>query len=362
MSKRNLIIAAVILGIVAISIQYFSNTGKRKADSRIGSPLANADVVEAIDEIVIENFTSAVHVRKRGDQWLIEEMDGFPCDMQKLIELLDKVTTHKIASLTTKDPERLAHFKVRYKEEKSSSAKTSGTQLILKGEGKEIFKLISGRHRDSVAKDSNAPSYPDGTYVRIGEEAAVYLIKENLELNTKADHWIRKVLVNLEKDQIKAVRYETQKARFALERPSKEKDLNIQDLGENEKIKDYERSGVLNELKSLSIQQIVKRTKKVEDALQLKSEISVELFDTSNFAFQILSKTEIDPLKTDDKKEKVTYYIKVLPSSSDTSKRKWPTVYAMAEKWLYEIDEWQAKKWLKSRKDFVALKDEKKQG
>ncbi len=351
MSKRNLIICTLVLGVVAVLIQFLSNSGNRNEDPLVGSPLADQNLIESIDEIVIQDFKAAVHFQKKGDQWLIVEKDNYPVDIKQLIELLDKIVTIKVASLVTGDPNRLAHFRLLYKDDAKSNETSTGTQLILNGGGKEVFRILTGKSRDSVRSTPNSPPRPDGTYIRIGKTQKVYLIKENLDLDIDTENWLQKTLVVLEKALIKAIRYETQNARFVVERESKDKELKMMELGENEKTSDYELSGVLTELKSFSIEQVVRRTPELENGLELKSAISVEMFDKSFFDFQLFSKTVKDPLKKE--KDKVTFYIKILPSSLEISQQKWRSVYGLAEKWLFVVEEWQAKKWMKAKKDFV---------
>ena len=359
MLKRNLIIIAVVLGVLALAAQYISSPKKGLRDSRINKTLASVDLVEKVDEIVIENNDSIIHLQKIGNNWRIKEKDGYLVNVQEILTLLEKITSYKVASIVTQNKDRLAYFKLLYKTEGGDS-KSVGSQLILKAEQKPLYTLLVGRHRDSISKSSNVPSYPDGTYIRIGDDVSVFLIKENLALDLNPNAWVQKKLVMIEEDQIKAVRYETQTDRFILSRESKERNLVLSGLGKDEKTSDFERSTMVNALKEFTVDDVISRNQKLESGLEMKSDVSVELFDQSIFEFQVFAKTVSDPLKKKESEKKLTYYLKLVVPPSEVSQKKWEAIYSLADKWLFEIEEWRAKKWLKSRKEFITAEDKAK--
>jgi len=209
MSKRNLIIIAVVLVVFALGIQFFSSSKNSRRDSRIGVTLVDSDIVESIEEIVIEKDTAALHLQKQDNLWRIKEKNGYPANVKDILTLIQNITSYKVASIVTENPNRLAYFKLLNKSE-SGDKSSQGSLLTFKSGDKPIFELLVGKHRDSIDKGSDAPAYPDGTYVRLGDSKSVFLIKENLDLNADAGTWMQKQLAIIEEEQIKAVRYETQ--------------------------------------------------------------------------------------------------------------------------------------------------------
>jgi uncharacterized protein DUF4340 len=199
MSKKNLLIAAALLVSIAVFVQLYSKKSKRSGDSPVGSTLASVDLADTTDEIVIENSKSATHLKKNGDEWVITDKSNFPVDTQKLVALLENVTTYRIASLVSKDKNRLAHFKLQTKTE-SSNDETTGTALSFRSKGKTLFSMVAGRNRDSISSNPKQPSRPDGTYIRIGLQGVVYLVKENLSFETNKDEWMRTVLLSLNEE------------------------------------------------------------------------------------------------------------------------------------------------------------------
>ncbi|NQU64661.1 MAG: DUF4340 domain-containing protein, partial [SAR324 cluster bacterium] len=243
MPKRNLIVAATLLIIIALFVNLYSKKDNRQENSLIGKPIVRLELVETIDEIVIENKDAALHLHKKSNGWVITEKNEFPANTQKLVELFDHMTTYRLAALITEDKDRLAHFGLLYK---SAAKDTAGEQLTLKRESKETFRMVAGKNRDSVSPNQNLPSRPDGTYIRIGESSAVYLIKENINFETGTDEWIQKVLLTMNKDQINSIHFENPNNSFLIERDSSEKKPVITDLLNDETTNEQEVKDLLN--------------------------------------------------------------------------------------------------------------------
>ena len=353
MSKRNLIIAAALLIIIAIFVNLYSKKNKRPGDSPIGKQIARTELVETIDEIVIEKQETALHLHKKAHRWLITEKNEFPANTQKLVELLDSITTYRLAALVTKDKDRLAHFGLLLNEEAKNGEGTTGTQLVLKSKGKVVFKMIAGKNRDSVSSNPNLPSRPDGTYVRIGETAAVYLVKENINFETQLDAWVQKVLITMNKDQIKSVQFESPGSRLRFERENSDKKLLVTDLSSSEITDEEAVKEMLDELETLSVYNAIQRNSDLENRLGLKSEISVTLFDGSKLNFQILVKTEKKTLEKDKDNVVETHYLNLLSASPAGKNADWKEINELGKSWLFELEKWQATNWLKTKKDFT---------
>ncbi len=360
MAKRNLIIAASVLIILAAVSQLITQQNNKTTDDKVGNYIFSSALISSFDEVIIEDMKEHVHLNKNGDQWTVAEREGFTANNNDLVKIVDELTNYKVAALVTKDKKRLDYFKVKYKTESGSNENTTGTQLILKGSGKEVFKMIAGKQRDSKPANPESPPHPDGTYVRIGEAETVYLIKENLNLETNPDEWIDKSIFKVGKDEVKSIRYELTNDRFELKREEKGKKLELVGLGKDEKTSDYEQSSLLTDLEDYKIDEIIKKSSQPEKELALKSVITVATFDDETLEFQLLAKEEIDPLEKDEsKKKKSTYFIKVPSPTNPSETSRWKNIHQLGQKWLFKLDEWQAKRWTKTKKDFTTS-DKKK--
>ena len=353
MSKRNLIIAAALLIAIAIFVNLYSKKSGQKADTLIGKQIASIELVETIDEIVIQKHQTAIHLQKKANGWQIKEKNGFPANTQKLVELLDSITTYRLASLITKDKDRLAHFGLLFNSEGKNDGEKAGTKLELKSGGNVVFKMIAGKNRNSVSSNPNLPSRPDGTYVRIGETNTVYLVKENINFQTDIVEWIQKTLITTNKAQIKSVRLESPSSRVLFDRENSDKQLIVTDLSKSEVTDEKAVKDMVDELEALSISDAIQRNKDFIRKLGLKSNISVSLFDGSKLTFQILVKTEKKPLEKDKDSVKETHYLELISSSAAGNNSDWKELNELGKLWLFELEEWQAKNWLKSKKDFT---------
>jgi len=356
MSKKNLLIVAALLVIIAVFVQLYSKKSKRSGDSPVGDVLASAELADTSDEIVIEKNKTAIHLKKNGDEWVITEKNDFPVDTQKLISLLEIVTSSRIAALVSKDKSRLAHFNLLTKTEPGNDDETTGTTLAFKSKGKTLFSMVAGRNRDSASTNSKRPSRPDGTYIRMGLKEVVYLVKENLSFETNADEWMRTVLLSVDEVQVKSVRFESPVSRFLLTREDSKAPLKPADISGSEQTDTETVERILEELKSFKIENAYLKNSAREDDLKLNSEIAVTAFDGSHFNFQILVKTEKSGLTKGDDKEKKTYFAKVLTAASNAKASDWQLIDNLGKRWLFKLDSWQAETWLKTRKDFLKSK------
>lgn len=354
MSKKNLLIITALLVAIAVFVQLYSQKSRRQGDTPVGNPLASVNLVESIDEIVINGSKKAIHLKKQDEQWVVTERGDFPVDSGKLVQLLDNLTSFRIASLITKNQSRFADFSVQESSTKDSGSAAGGTRLQLKSGGTTAFQMIAGKSRDSVSKDPNRPSRPDGTYVRIGNTPAVYLIKENLSFDSDPDEWIQKVIMRIDRDTVQSIRFENQASRFDIERADAKSDLLPAGLAKEENADKQALDDLLDELNEFKINTANPRGSNLEKRVRLQSEITVSLFDNSILKFQILTKTDKNPLaKEEADKTEITYFAKLVEVNSSTNSDAWRQLKTLGDNWLFEVDEWQAKNWLKSRKEFI---------
>ena len=358
MSKKNLIILALILVVVAIATQLANRPGKKQTDAITGNPILAANMVEAFDEVLIQDEKGKLHLQKKEGLWTIQEKDGYPLDMKKLLEMVENLTRQKVASRVTQDKQRLPYFKLVYQDEDKANSENSGTQLTLQKDGQEIFRLIAGKKRQSKSSRPDMPAHDDGTYLRIGQSSNVYLTKETLSFDTEVKEWIQTTLFRLDSKEIESIRYEANNSEFELARAEKDKDLEITDLGEKEQMKTSERSSLLKDLEDFKIDEIIERSPLLIKELELKSKISLKLYNSAPLTFNVYSKLVEDPMQTDkEKKEKeYSYFASFASNGNIADNSKWKPVTELGEKWLFKLDEWKAKRWIKSRKDYIEEK------
>lgn len=347
MSKKNLLIVAVLLIAVAAFIQVYSRRDSRQKDSPVSKPLASVNLIEGIDEIVIQKGKQAIHLQKNSSQWIISEKENYPADTAKLVELLDNITSYRVASLITRDESRLPHFHLQ-------DQSPNGISLSLNSSGNTVFSMMVGKNRVPPSSGNGRPAHPDGTYIRIGESTSVFLIKENFSIKSDIDSWLDKLLIAIDRKSVKSINFESTHSRFAFSRNENKSDLTLSDLSDKESMDQQALTDLLKELESFNIDSAISKSSKLDRNLQLKSEISVSLFDGSSLIFQILTKTDKNPVaKKKDEEKELTYYAKLVEVNPAGDQTDWQQMAELGKNWLFKLDDWRAKNWVKSRTDFI---------
>ncbi len=325
MSKRNLAFVTLLIALIALGSHFFINQRKSGGDTRVGQTLTNSDVVGEMDEIELVEADTELHIKKATDGWMITEKDDFPVNMEKVFQLINQLTTSKIASLVTKDTGRFAHFKVK----QDGDWQERGTKLSIKKSGSAIFQLLIGKHRNKLtSKEGNG--IPDGTYIRFSDQDSVYLIKENLSYKTDPDEWIRTRLFKINKDEFKMV---------ALENPQK---ISFSRKDKSDKFHKKVLT-LIEELDEFSLVKIQKNSSDFSSGLVRKSKVSLSLFDGSSLSFQLFEKG-----KEDDKE----YWVKFL-EANDSGKNGWSGLISLSKNWYFNIYSFKAEHFLKTKKDFT---------
>ncbi len=350
MSKRNLVITAAVLVALALVSQWFGRSENNKQDAKIGSPILASSQVDAFNEVILQNSSGKTTIQKKEDSWVLAEKNSFPANVEKLLELVEKLTVSNVGSLVTKDEKRLAYFKVVYWDDESASIENSGTQLLLNNQGQNIFSMMVGKKRQSKS------GQPDGVYIRVGDDPFVYLIKENLVLETDPIEWIRSSLFKLDKKEVNSVILEVSGDRVKLERKEKGENLELAGLKEGQKTAEYEVSSLLSDLENFKIDNLVAKNEIREKDLSLKSVVTVSVFDSPDLRFNVLSRT-LPQEAAAEAEEEEKYFISLLKSNDPEAQQKWGDIYNLGETWLFEMDDWKAKRWVKVRKDFIEDKD-----
>ncbi len=352
MAKRNLIITAVVLVAIAYSVQYFKNVKIDKTDNLIGKVLINAELFESVDQIRLSNSDNSVTLSKIENDWIVQNEDNFPVNMEKLIQLMEKANTYKIASIITKDSNKLSDFKVLYSSESNSEKKGIGSEMLFKASEKELAKLVLGKERTSVSKTNTSPyggAGGDGTYVRIGNKKVVYIIKDNFSFDTDPKKWIQTDLFKVEKEKVKKIEFKHSDVAFSLVRAAKNKQFEMPEIEKDQKLKNDPESGLLNDLSDFSISDILIRSQDFEKNLVLKAGIIVTLFDDSQIKFSISEFSKMVEDKTEQE-----YYILFDKSQKDYV----PSIVQLNQKWLFKIEEWKVKKWLQAQAEYYQKESE----
>ena len=340
MAKRNLIIIALVLVAVAAISHYSSKRSIKNSDDKIGKPIVDSALFENIDGIVLTQAEHTTELEKKGDQWQVKIKGGFPTDMEKLLKLLEKVSSYTISSLVTKDADRMGDFETYYKGEENATTENSGYQLTLKQGSETVFKVVIGKVRTSSSQNLGS----GGTYIRLGDPKVVYLIKETLVFESNPQTWLQSKLFSVEKDHVKSVSFNIKDKTFSFEREDKDKKFKLNDLKKSETLDSKPLSGVINDLNDFAIEDIKAHSDQFVKGLKKASVATIDLFDGKKIKFEVLYS-----VKKTGKDEVKSYFVKFHPETESFDKG----VVELNQKWLFTVEGWKIKKWFKAREEYL---------
>jgi len=345
MAKKNLLITAVVLVAVAYGFQYFKNNNSGKQDPFVGKPILQSGIVESIDKITLNTPTTGVTLQKNDGKWEVSDADNYPVNMEKLIKLIENLSVSRIASLVTADPDKMADFNVLLPQDANDKKEHIGSLITLVQGDKILFQLVIGKNRTAVSQNASQPQGAggsDGTYIRLGEKKAVYLIKDNLTLDTDSKKWLNTVLFRIEKDTIQTIDFKVGKDAFQFTRAEKKDELTLSDIPTGETIESNPVSGLLNDLSEFEIKDIVLTRDMGEKHLKLVSQARIKLFSGDGPSFEVF--------ETGDTEKQ--YFIQFLPDTKSFSAE----LIKLNDKWTFEMEGWRIKKWLKAKAEYYQKK------
>lgn len=194
MNQKTLIglaIAALIAIVVAITINHSNRPRSEGAEQTPYLAQTLHDHVNDVDKVAITGADDKpIATISRGTEgWSIAEKGGYSADTGKLREFLLKLADAKLIEQKTASKDKYAALGVEDVADKDAK----GVQVELGGLEQPV-KVIIGT--------SNARN---GTYVRRAGEAQSWLASGSLNVDKKADAWLRKELVDVPATRIASV-------------------------------------------------------------------------------------------------------------------------------------------------------------
>jgi hypothetical protein len=188
-----LVVAALIAIGFAIAINHSNQPRSESGGETPASYLVPGlrEHVNDVDKLVLtgaENKPVATLTRG-ADGWTIAEKGGFAADTGKLREFLLKLADAKLVEQKTANKDKYATLGV----EDVSDKDAKGIQVELGGLAQPV-KLIVGT--------ANARG---GTFVRRGGDAQSWLASGSLNVDKKAENWLRKDLIDVAANRVESV-------------------------------------------------------------------------------------------------------------------------------------------------------------
>jgi hypothetical protein len=187
-----LVVLLAALGGGALLVRQQADSQKPADAASLGQPLFKGLQAASVASVAIRQPKGAITIEKKGDRWVIAELDGFPADYDKLREFVLKAIALKIGQaepIGEKDRARLL-------------LDAGGTAIELRGtDGKPLARLTAGKKYFKAEPENPDRAIGDGRYVALpGDEKRVIVISDPLtQASTKTSDWISKAGFEVEK-------------------------------------------------------------------------------------------------------------------------------------------------------------------
>lgn len=341
MTTKNMIVlgaAAAVFGTVA----YVTSTGSKVktpslAGKRIVADFALADVARV--EIGAEK---KLVLAAGADGWSVESLHGYPADVTKIRENLLKLQELKVGQVA-----------------RSRKIETPKTVALKDGAGKTLASVTLGETHLSKPRGQAAQfgggGYPDGRYVRFGEETV--LVKDALEaFDGDVKKWVDPRIASVPSADVTKVVYSKGKEKLELTR--KDSKWTLAGLGADEELdgsKTYSLDSALSYLDFASVAD--PKLTDAECGFTTGSVYSVTLKDGKTYTAKVGGAVNGER------------YLKLSASFSPVGtnavanaecEKSVKEFNARTGKWTYTVASYSAESMAKERKDLVKAKEKPK--
>lgn len=202
--KNKHVMALVVAGAALAAAAWFSSREKAPATSaRIGAILLPGLDINAVDSIEIVSATETTRVTRAESGWQLPDRYYYPANFETIRQLLLKLESLKIGqALTASGAQR----------EQVELSTPASTVLRLTAGGHPVAELTLGAVRNPQGADAGPygfGSMPDGRFVAVNSDPAVYLVSDSLhEVSTSPQRWMDSTLLDVSPDAVTAVSLE----------------------------------------------------------------------------------------------------------------------------------------------------------
>lgn len=186
--------AAVVAAAVAVSSQ--TNITSLTAGTDPAFPKLSENVND-VAKIEITNAKSAFSMTRDGENWGMDQKDGYRVEFQKVKSAIVNLSNFKLIERKTADPERYERLELR----DPSDDKAKSRKIVLKdGKGAVLADVVIGKINPNLFGTGGA-----GTYIRRADEKATWLARGQVELGEEPNNWMARQIVNYGQEKVRRV-------------------------------------------------------------------------------------------------------------------------------------------------------------
>lgn len=335
MTRRNLIILILAVAILLALAMLLSRQNQQQIQDSYAGKIYLQDLsvqLNTISDIFIQRGTDKVHLRLDNGLWVVSDKDSYAADVAKIRKLLLALGELKTYEPKTSKPENYARLGVVDPTDSNSSQ-----WIRLKdNQGNELLSLIVGEARGNT------------TYMRKMSEKQSWLIKGELSINTAAEDWLDKDIINIPGKEIKQIQVTAAGQNTFTVAKQKQEDANftIVDLPAGKHMKNESAAdGLALQLSPLSYEKV-----KVQPDFKFNDKKSSRLIYETYAGLRVI--IDLQP-------HEKNYYLKLnadltAQAAADTAlQRQVALIKRRGESWLYTISSQRGKQLDKKLADYI---------
>lgn len=157
-----------------------------------------ASKLREVSAIDIAGQTESISLSRKGDDWVIDDFDGYPALPETVKSTVIGVSELRIVAPKTADPQLYPRLGV---EDPSSPDATSLLLTLKDGDDNILAGLIVGHPRKSRAAEDKP-----GLYIRKPDAKQSYLVEGLLNLSAEKSRWFERTLFDIQSANISRVK------------------------------------------------------------------------------------------------------------------------------------------------------------
>ncbi len=186
--------AAVVAAGVAVSTQTEITSLTAGTDPAFSKLSENVNNVAKIE---IRNAKSEFSMTLKGDNWGLDQKDGYRVEFQKVKAAIVNLSNFKLIEKKTADAARYERLELN----DPSDEKAKSRKVVLKdAKGSVLADVVIGKRNPNLFGTGGA-----GTYIRRAEEKATWLARGQVELGEEANNWMARQIVNYGQEKVRKV-------------------------------------------------------------------------------------------------------------------------------------------------------------
>ena len=186
--------AAVVAAGVAVSTQTEITSLTAGTDPAF---LKLSENVNNVAKIEIRNANSEFSMTLTGDNWGLDQKDGYRVEFQKVKAAIVNLSNFKLIEKKTADATRYERLELN----DPSDEKAKSRKIVLKDEkGTVLADVVIGKLNPNLFGTGGA-----GTYIRRADEKDTWLARGQVDLGEEPNNWMARQIVNYGQEKIRRV-------------------------------------------------------------------------------------------------------------------------------------------------------------